>query len=119
MYSNQKTYVAPAGHKGRGVFANKKLRKNEVIEISPYIELPAKEFNRLSGTTIESYRFGVYGNKCALGLGNLSIYNHDSKPNAQIYVDADTRTLTVQALKTIDKQEEITIHYGYKVQTTA
>lgn len=110
-----KNYIAPAGHKGRGVFARKKLRSKELIEVAPYIELPSKEYNRLSGTTIEAYRFEVSRNKCAIGLGNVSIYNHSKEPNAEVFVDSDERTLTVQAIKPIKKGEEITIHYGYSV----
>jgi SET domain-containing protein len=113
MYQNG--YVAPAGRKGRGVFANRKLKSGQVVEVSPYIEIPEKQYNKLSGTIIESYRFEVQGNKCAIGLGNVSIYNHSKKPNAEVFIDARKRTLTIETLRPIKKDEEITIDYGYEL----
>jgi SET domain-containing protein len=115
MITHQNGYVASAGKKGRGVFAKKRIKTGELIEISPFIELPSREFHRFSDTIIDNYRFEVKGNRCAIGLGHTSIYNHDEEPNAEFSIQAKRRTITIKAIKTIQRGEEITINYGYEV----
>lgn len=117
MITRQTGYVASAGKKGRGVFASKSIKKGELIEVAPYIELPSREFHRFSDTIIDSYRFEVKGNRCAIGLGLTSIYNHDEEPNAVFSIQSKRRTITIKALRSIPKGKEITINYGYKVES--
>jgi SET domain-containing protein len=115
MLTYQNGYVGAAGKKGRGVFAKKGLRRGEIIEISPYIEVPPRDDRRLSDSIIESYWYEVRGKWSAIGLGYTSLYNHSKEPNADFSINAKRRTITIKATKTITRDEEITINYGYEL----
>ncbi len=111
----QKGYVAPAGKKGRGVYARKNLKVGEIIEVAPYIELPSADYYRCRDSVINEYRYEVKGRKCALGLGYTSLYNHSEESNADFTVNAKKRTITITAVRVIPHDQEITINYGYKL----
>ena len=115
MLTCQNGYVAPAGKKGRGIFARKNMKRGEVIEISPYIELPPADYIRCRDSVINEYRYEVKGRKCALGLGYTSLYNHSEESNADFTVNSKRRTITIKAVKSIKRNEEITINYGYEL----
>ena len=101
MLTCKNGYVAPAGKKGRGVFAKKKLQRGEIIEISPYIEVPPRDDRKLSDSIIESYWYEVKGKWSAIGLGYTSLYNHSLEPNADFSINSKRRTITIKALKSI------------------
>jgi SET domain-containing protein len=111
----QKGYVAKAGKKGRGIFALRNVKKGEIIEISPYIEIPSKEYNTMTRTILNDYRFEVRGNKCAIGLGYASLYNHSPDPNAEASIQPKRKTITIKAIHSIKKGEEVTLDYGYEI----
>ena len=81
---NGDIFVANAGHKGRGVFTSKVLKKGDLIEICPVIELSYKEHQTLVGHILENYTFVWNTSKknVAIVLGFGSLYNHSAKPNA-------------------------------------
>ena len=115
MLKCRDVYVASAGKKGRGVFAQKKIKKGQTIESAPYIQIPPKDDKKLSGTIIESYWFEVKGKWSALGLGFTSLYNHSEKPNATFYINQKSRTIRIQSTRPIAKDVEILINYGYEI----
>ncbi len=115
MVAHLNGYVASAGKKGRGVFARKRLVAGVIIEVSPYIQIPPRDDSRLNETVLGSYWFEVKGKWSAIGLGHTSLYNHSEKPNATFSVNARRRTIMIKALKSIRRDEEITINYGYKL----
>ncbi len=117
MSTFQNGYIGSAGKKGRGVFARKRLKSGEIIEIAPYIQIPPRDDSRLSDTIIESYWFEIKGKWSALGLGHSSLYNHSVEPNAEFTLNAKRRTITIKALKSISRDEEITINYGYELDS--
>jgi hypothetical protein len=49
--------IKSAGRKGRGVFAKKQIEPGEIIEISPYIEVPDFDHDILKLTIINYYWF--------------------------------------------------------------
>jgi SET domain-containing protein len=102
-----------AGIKGRGIFAFKRFKKGEVIEISPYILVPAKDYSRVKNTRLTYYWFGVRGKTCAIGLGYTSIYNHMENPNATFVILKRSAKIKIVATKDIAKGEEICTNYGY------
>jgi SET domain-containing protein len=116
MLTCQNGYVRGAGRKGRGVFALKRLKVGEVVEVSPYIELPSKDYIYCRESVINEYRFEVRGRKCALGLGHTSLYNHSEQSNADFFINSKRRTIMIKAKKFIRRGEEITINYGYKLE---
>lgn len=94
------------GTYGRGVFANKKYDIGDIIESSPYI---IDKLNNFIGPT-RDYVFTINSESVALAFGYASLYNHSDTPNARWYFVNDK--LVFQAIKTINKNEEILISYG-------
>jgi SET domain-containing protein len=98
--------------KGRGVFANKKIRAGSVIEICPVLVLPSKDWKFIKHTRMGHYVFDWEKGKTGLAFGYGSLYNHSEKPNCGWRKDEDS--LSYIATRTIQKGEEICISYGYK-----
>ena len=109
----QNSYVAEAGQKGRGVFALKSLVKGATVEISPYIEVPARHFNFVQKTYLERFVYDLGRNKTAVGLGHLSMYNHDKEPNATWFINRRRKVITIKITKPVKSGEEILLNYGY------
>jgi hypothetical protein len=96
---------------GRGVFALKKFRKNDIIEKCPL--LVAHDDDWGDDHPLSNYLFEHSASKqrSALALGMGSLYNHAGlKCNADYTVDGDVMIL--RAMRTIRPDEEITIDYG-------
>jgi len=107
-------FVSNAGHKGRGVFTSKILKKGELIEICPVIEVSYKDHQKMVGHILENYTF-VWSSKkksAAIVLGFGSLYNHSTSPNADYIKKLKKGEMVFKALKTIPAGEEITIDYG-------
>ena len=100
--------------KGRGVFAQRKFKKGEVIETCPVIVLPAEEIDALELTQLYNYYFawGFESKDAAIALGYGSIYNHSYTPNAKYYKDFENSLLNYVCIRNIHKDEEITINYN-------
>lgn len=94
------------GKYGRGVFANKKYNKNDIIEEAPYIKDKLNNFNGIS----RDYVFNTPDGNVALGFGYTSLYNHSDKPNATWYFNDDK--IIIKSNKLIEKNHEILISYG-------
>lgn len=107
-------YIAPAGEKGRGVFAARNFRKGELIERCCIIELDQKDHYRYAGNILEHYVFLWDKRKksLALALGFGSLYNHSSEPNCSYSREINRKTLLFRARQDIFPHQEITIHYG-------
>jgi SET domain-containing protein len=108
-----KTYIKSAGSKGRGVFAAIAISKGQIIEIAPYIHIPAAEYDRVADTTLSNYWYGANGRACAIGLGNTSLYNHSDAPNADYAIRTRSKTIKIVALENMAVGQEICIDYGY------
>lgn len=102
-------YIRKARGMGRGVFAGRKYRKGEVIEVCPVIALP-----EAPGGMLERYvfRWGEDGVAVALGYGSL--YNHSAEPNAKFAVRESRAEVVFRALRDIAVGEQILIDYGWE-----
>ncbi len=94
---------------GRGIFTNKDLKKNEIIEFAPYICDSKKGF--------EDYVFKSHNNKdkYLLVLGYGSLYNHSDNPNVKYIIhdiDEENHYFVYYAATNIKKDEELYISYG-------
>src|SRR4051794_17429842 len=73
-------YVRRVRGMGRGVFAGRRFRRGEVIEVCPVIFIPRRQERKCRGELLEKYIFhwpdGRHGAAIALGYG--SIYNHSA-----------------------------------------
>lgn len=91
----------------RGVFAKELIKKGEIIEKIPLLEIPSK----ISQNNILN-EYVIGSNECCylmLGLGSL--YNHSYTPNA-IMKFVNKETVNICAIKDINVNEEILYNYG-------
>lgn len=110
LYMN-KLVVKKSTVKGYGVFAQKKMKKGEVLEECYVI------IGRGGDKSLEDYYFDVKGKgkgSYALFFGFGSIYNHSEDPNADYTINVNKRLATIKAARTIQAGEEIFISYGDK-----
>jgi len=99
---------------GRGVFAIRDIRKDELIHEAPVIVSPKSEYNYLKKTIMIEYVFwwGENYEDCALALGYGSLFNHSFTPNAVYKLQTQKRTIDFIALRDILAGEEIFINYN-------
>ncbi len=115
LYPSDKIYVGKShvAKNERGVFAKRAIKKNELIETCPVIEVSKQDAKNLRESILITY-FYYFGKKkerfvTALGFGSL--YNHTYSPNAVYSVNHKTQVLQFKAIRDIKKDEEITVNY--------
>ena len=98
---------------GRGVFASRDIKKSEVIERCPIIEIPKHDSSGLNESILVTYffYFGKDKERLAIALGFGSIYNHAYIPNAKFRIKQKDTVIDFVALKNINKDDEITVNY--------
>ena len=103
---------------GRGVFALKNIKKDEVVEMCPIMIINEKDYLHLKKTILGGYVFGYTGRAAMLALGYGSLYNHHNSPNAMYELVEHENgkehysELYITAIKPIPKDGEIYINYG-------
>jgi uncharacterized protein len=107
-------YISDSGLGGRGVFTGETLEEGDLIEICPAIVLPEEDLPKIHDTRLHDYYFlwGEEQNRCAIALGNGSLFNHSYQPNARYLLDYEHETIDFYAIKTIRPGEEITVNYN-------
>ncbi|OCA82843.1 SET domain-containing protein [Pseudobacillus wudalianchiensis] len=107
-------YIKDTGRYGRGVYAARDIRKGELIEISPVVVSPKKEWKYLEKTVLFDYCFswGKDYEHTAIVLGYGSIFNHSYTPNATFDNNLDNLSVDFYAITDIAEGEEITINYN-------
>lgn len=117
IIASDKIYVSVSKipNAGRGVFAMRDIKKGEVIEKCPIIEIPKGDRSNLDESFLVTYflYFGKNKERFGLMLGFGSIYNHSDKPNATFKIYTKGRVVEFVALKNINKDEEITFDYKH------
>lgn len=107
-------FVGSSNGKGRGVFAQKRFAKGDIIERCPVIVIPKDEEGLVEGTTLFNYTYGwgegLEDSAIALGFGSL--YNHAYRPNAMYKRLHDDMMIMYVALRDIAVGEEITVNYN-------
>jgi hypothetical protein len=100
--------------KGRGVFCRRLICKDECIETSPLLILPAEDHDPVNCTLLSNYFFNFNKDErtLALSLGFGSLYNHARDPNGAYFLDRESRTMTYYALEDIPPGREICINYS-------
>ena len=107
------------GIAGYGVFAGKKYRAKQIVEISPFIEIHKDHLQEINGkkNPLRDYVFTSHLKKDheLVVFGNGSLFNHSNDPNVYYYHDqTKNRLLYYAASKDIEKGEELFISYGDK-----
>jgi len=99
---------------GRGVFARNNIKKGEMIERCPTIEIPSEDAANLTDSIIITYVYhlGKEKERALLPLGFGPIYNHTYRPNADYKIKQNGKFIDFIANKDIKKDEEITVNYN-------
>jgi len=98
---------------GFGVFAKKDIKRGEVIEDAPYIQITQRWKDVPS--KLKEYVFtDPYGkdNQFLVVFGSGSIYNHSDKNNCKYEIDNTKRVMQYISKRDIKKGEEIFVNYG-------
>lgn len=97
----------------RGVIATRTIKKGEIIEKSPIILVPKKQWPALKQTVLWKYYYEWNKDNHCIALGIGSLVNHSYTPNAQYEHDFRNKVLRFEARKTIKAGEEIMVNYNY------
>lgn len=120
IFSSGKVYVSQSKiHKaGRGVFAGVAIKKGEIIERCPVIEIPEHEGPSVNESILVTYIYylGKKKERLLLALGFGSIYNHTDTPNAKYNEKYKEKIIDFIAIKDIKKNQEITVNYNQENQ---
>ncbi|MCK1985807.1 MULTISPECIES: SET domain-containing protein [Peribacillus] len=108
--------IKNTGKYGRGIYAVRDIKKDELIEASPVIISPKSEWKYLKKTSLFHHCF-YWGDddETAIALGNGSLFNHSYTPNATYDNNLDDLTIDFYAHKDIKAGEEITINYNGEI----
>ena len=116
LRTSDKVYIGKSGilNAGRGVYARHDIKKGEIIESCPIIEVPKHDMSKLKESILVAYFFYFGKNKeqLAMALGFGSIYNHSYKPNATYKIRHGEKIIDFIALNDIKKDKEITFDYS-------
>lgn len=94
---------------GRGVFATRRIAKDEIIEHVPVILFDPQDIKE--GTILKDYDIHYDDYKLAMMFGYGAIYNHSFENNAA-WNFKDDKTLLITANRDIECDEEIFVNYG-------
>ena len=110
-------YLKESVGKGRGVFANEKIKSNTLISISPVLLFPEdlKYPNSIEKAILNSYTYTWDKSTQALALGLGSLYNHSKQNNIGFYIDKKQHVIRHYSLCDIEKDTELCINYGPKL----
>lgn len=111
---NNDLYVKDTGDRGRGVFANRPFKKDEVVEECPV--LPFQYSFDLLPKGLQHYLFSWHTVKGldwhAVALGYGSLYNHNNPANLRAEIDGNKQVIRFLARKDVEKDQELTINYN-------
>ncbi len=108
--------VAASGKEkgGRGVYTTENIKAGTVIEISPVLVFSMAERKAIEASKLYHYIFewGKSTKLGALGLGYVSMYNHDYNSNCDYDMDYENETITITVVKDVKKGDELFINYN-------
>jgi hypothetical protein len=107
-------FISGSPGRGRGVFTGEALSKGIVVEVSPVIVMSREERGMLDQTLLHDYIFIWGGNQeqCCLGLGYLSLYNHDYQANCDYEMEFDQALIRITTIREIKQGQELCINYN-------
>jgi hypothetical protein len=101
--------------RGRGVFAQRRIAAEEVVEESPVvlIESPFRDFPAEIKRLVFSWgKLCNNGSAYAVALGYGSMYNHDNPANMRYQADPVKLVMRFIAVRDIESGEELTVNYN-------
>ncbi|HEY4207162.1 MAG TPA: SET domain-containing protein-lysine N-methyltransferase [Puia sp.] len=110
----RRLFIRETASKGRGVFCNRLIKKDECIEVCPLLLLPAGDSEGLSNTRLHDhlFHFDKAEGTLALVFGFGSLYNHATRSNASYILDKEDQVMRYYALEDIPPGQEICINYA-------
>ncbi len=99
---------------GRGVFTEKAIKAETIIETAPVIVMSPKDRKLIDETSLHNYIF-EWGNdrkECCMALGFVPLYNHSYKSNCEYEMDYKKQLITVKAVRNIRAGEQLFINYN-------
>jgi hypothetical protein len=110
----KRLFVKEINGKGRGVFCDQLIVKDEAFEVCPVIVIPASDYDTVRASRLVDYffSFNKEENTLALALGFGSLYNHAIESNAVYYLNREEKIITYYALEDIPAGKEICINYA-------
>jgi uncharacterized protein len=108
-------YVRKVRGMGRGVFAGRRFRTGEVIEVCPVVPLPRSQVRKCRGEALDRYIFQWPrpGFPAAVVLGWGSLYNHAPDPNATFAPRPGADAMVFRATRPIAPGEQIFVNYEW------
>ncbi|HWR00791.1 MAG TPA: SET domain-containing protein [Chlorobaculum sp.] len=103
--------IAASTVAGRGAFALKAIKKGEIVEQCPALEVTDRD---IGGELVNYVFYGSAENKRLVAMGYGMLFNHSPDPNVAYYrQDSSTGAeLVIYALRDIGKGEELFYNYG-------
>lgn len=107
--------------KGRGVFASKRYKAGEIVEVCPVLILDTPWEDMPAEIQSMVYDWGHATDQesnvqFALALGPGSLFNHASPPILSFAADSDQRAMVYTAAVDIEPGTELTIDYNGDVE---
>jgi hypothetical protein len=114
--------IAALGRRGRGVVAEARIGRGQLVERSPVLVIPQADRAATDGTVVFTYVFmwehgtveeDLYKHegRAAIALGFTSLLNHSYTPNCEFIRHIDDLVIDLVALRAIEPGEELTIDY--------
>ena len=107
-------FIGSSEGRGRGVFTREDIPPETVVEVSPVLVMTGEERRILDLTLLHDYIFewGEQQERCCVGLGYLSLYNHRSDSNCEYFMEYEEEIMYVKTVRAIRAGEELTINYN-------
>ncbi|MCB0715990.1 MAG: SET domain-containing protein-lysine N-methyltransferase [Chitinophagaceae bacterium] len=98
----------------RGVFTEKDIEPNRLIEVAPVIVMSAEEKKLLDQTALHDYIFewGEDDTQCCMAMGYVPVYNHSYHSNCEYIMDYQNRQISIKTVRKINAGEELFINYN-------
>lgn len=96
---------------GQGVYASRRIRSGELLEVCPVLRLTAEDIDHVEQTSFRGYWFEWGDGEGGLALGHLTLCNHSFAPNARVETDEAAGVIRVFASRAIAAGEEVLIDY--------
>lgn len=110
MYPKWNIFLGESELQGLGVFAGRDFKKDEIVEICPYLKIYKGHMN--DECEVGDYTFEFDDESEVLIQGYGSMYNHHKDNNIDYFYDEGDDMFEFVALRDIKKGTELTVNYG-------
>lgn len=108
-------YIARSEVHRWGVYTSVDIKKNDVLQESPYCTFPESEVE--DSEVLVRYTYSTDGqggiDDLVLGFGFAALYNHSTEANARYQIDSVNEVMRHYATEDIPADSEIFLDYGY------